>query len=291
MNVSTLHIAKNRKISPYEHLCLLSFARKGYAVNLFTYDCNCSMPDFVAVRDASEIIPEHNVFENAHEKGSFSMFSNLFRYHLLSRIDTTWIDTDVILLADALPSGHFLYGFQDDCRKTVNGAILKAPHSSPLLRRLVQECRGEPEHLTWGQWGPKLITRVACELGVADQALPSAMLYPVGWPDALAPFAPSLCDKVEAATGRAATLHLWNEILRRHLPGYPDRAPPAGSFLAQLVETWNLSRLFGLPLTDDDIETAEAALLAAHPNAASRRRFSLRPSATQFLRSDNRNKT
>jgi hypothetical protein len=130
MNVSTLHIAKNRKISPYEHLCLLSFARKGYAVNLFTYDCNCSMPDFVAVRDASEIIPEHNVFENAHEKGSFSMFSNLFRYHLLSRIDTTWIDTDVILLADALPSGHFLYGFQDDCRKTVNGAILKAPHSS-----------------------------------------------------------------------------------------------------------------------------------------------------------------
>jgi hypothetical protein len=275
MNVSTLHIAKNRKISPYEHLCLLSFARKGYAVNLFTYDCNCSLPDFVAVRDASEIIPEHNVFENAHEKGSFSMFSNLFRYHLLSRIDTTWIDTDVILLADALPSGHFLYGFQDDCRKTVNGAILKAPHSSPLLRRLVQECRGEPEHLTWGRWGPKLITRVACELGVADQALPSAMLYPVGWPDALAPFAPKSSRDVAAATSGSSTLHLWNEILRRYLPDYPSRGPSSGSFLANLLEKWGLKSLFKQFLTEEDIFSAERRLLASHPHAATRRKFPL----------------
>ncbi len=282
MNVSTLHIAKNRTLSPYEHLCLLSFARKGYAVNLFTYDCNCSMPDFVAVRDASEIIPEHNVFENAHEKGSFSMFSNLFRYHLLSRIETTWIDTDVILLADELPSGQFLYGFEDNCRKIVNGAVLKAPHSSPLLRKLVQECRGEPETLHWGQWGPKLLTCLVREMGLTKESQSYSVLYPIGWPDALAPFAANLRKEIVSSTRGSATLHLWNEILRRYLPSYPLCAPSSGSFLAELVDKWGLRSLFGPPLTEENLREAESALSAAHPRAISRMRLFNRQNATPY---------
>lgn len=281
MNVSTLHIGGRGNLSPHAHLCLFSFARKGYAVNLYTYNLDCGAPSFVTVRSASEILPEYCVFENAHEKGSFSMFSNLFRYSLLSRIDTTWIDTDVILLADELPSGQYLYGFEDDCRKVINGAILKAPRVSPLLRRLVRECRGEPETLVWGKWGPQLLTRVVQEMGLTSHARSAFMLYPLGWRDALAPFSPSLARKVEAAIDGATTLHLWNEIQRRYLPGHPHKAPPSGSYLAGLVKAWKLSHLFGPAIDEDDLRAAEKALLASHPNAVTRRRFPLHRSTLE----------
>ncbi len=57
-----------------------------------------------------EMLPEEAVFGNVNEKGSFGMFSNIFRYHLLPTVSTTWIDTDVVLLVDKLPEGQFLYG-------------------------------------------------------------------------------------------------------------------------------------------------------------------------------------
>lgn len=276
MNVSTLHIGPRGRISPYSHLCLCSFARRGYSVNLYTYNQDLELPTFVTPRDASEILPENRVFENVRERGSFGMFSNLFRYHLLSQVDTIWIDMDVILVADRLPEEQFLYGWEDAHQRILNTAVLKAPRNSPLLAKLIQECCGDPDTLVWGIWGPRLFTRVVQAMDLARHAQPTSALYPVGWLDALAAFAPSLRNEVKAASVGSATFHLWNEILRRYLSGYPQSAPPRGSFLADLVEEWKLSHLFGTALTEDDLQKAESTLLASHPNAIARRRFPLR---------------
>jgi hypothetical protein len=119
-------------------------------------------------------------------------------------------------------------------------------------------------------------------MDLANESQPSAVLYPIGWPDALAAFAPILREQVEAATRRSTTLHLWNEVLRRYVSGYPHCAPPSGSFLAQLVDRWGLRSLFGPPLTEENMREAESALSAAHPRAISRRRLFSRESTALY---------
>lgn len=277
MEVSTLHIGSSNKLSPYTRLCLYSFARRGYSVKLYAYTRDLEIPDFVRLQDADKVVPAGRVFENAGRKaaGSFAMFSNLFRYTLLTKNETIWVDSDVILLGERLPEMPVLYGWEDEERTHINGAILSLPRASGILSTLLSECSGAPETLIWGQWGPKLITRVARELDLDGEALPASRLYPVGWRDALAPFAPGCCAAVQAATCDSDTIHLWNEVLRRHLPTYPEIGPASGSFLASLVENWGQTDLFDQSMKEEDLAVANRRLLESHPGAAARRKFPL----------------
>jgi len=52
------------------------------------------------VIDGNQIIPEHEAFtyKNGPGSGSYSAFSNLFRYKLLAQKGGWWIDMDMVCL-------------------------------------------------------------------------------------------------------------------------------------------------------------------------------------------------
>ena len=74
-------------LSKMEQLSALSFIKRGHEYHLYTYGDGLSIPDGVVVKDASEILDRSEIF--TYRNGSYSAFSNLFRFTLLERKGVT----------------------------------------------------------------------------------------------------------------------------------------------------------------------------------------------------------
>lgn len=216
-------------MGPYEHLCLSTFVRAGVRVQVFTYDEALDVPDGTVRIDGRDVLDSAAVFENPQQRGSFAAFSNVFRYQLLQMQDTTWIDTDVMLVGPGLPDRPYLMGYEDE--RYVNGAVLAAPRDSPFLAYLAREAAAiDPAKVRWGQLGPRLITRAVEALGLQGQVLPMEVLYPIAGPDVWRLFDPQSTDEVRGRIDGASTVHLWNEVIRR-AGRVKGARPPRGSYL------------------------------------------------------------
>ena len=233
-----------------ERACLLSWLRQGHSVALYCYARPAGVPDGVEVRDAADILPEERIIR--HRSGSVSLFSNWFRYELLRRGLGTWLDTDAYLLRPLESRRPYLIGAYEPGK--LNGGVLRMPADSPLLPPLIAlfEERSVPEWLPfrarlashwrlrtrgssglsrmpWGCTGPEALTALARRQGLAAEAVPPEILYPVRWQDAewIRDPAARLEDRTTAAT---VSIHLWNERIKH----FKDAPAPAGSFLARL---------------------------------------------------------
>lgn len=245
LSVSSLWIGN--AMSPYEHLCLSSFVRAGYEVKVFTYDPTLVIPLGAQRCDAREVMPESSVFENQRQHGTYTAFSDIFRYRLLQLQDTTWIDTDVILVSDSLPDGAYLFGYEDP--GYANCAILRAPSESPFVDYLFDtSVAADHATMNWGDIGPRLVTDAITRFNLQDLVQPSGVLYPVHYREVGMLFDPEQCEAVTERLQHASTLHLWNEIMRRGGPVKQLR-PPRGSWLARAFDSYDID--FGSDFVHD----------------------------------------
>jgi hypothetical protein len=213
-------------------LCLSSFLDHGDKIRLFSYR-KVKVPFGVEVVDASQILPERAVFYYKNEDGtdrSVAGFTNLFRYTLLGAHGGWWVDTDVLRLGGALPSEELYLGWEEP--DLIGNAILRAPPQHELILRAEDEARSAGTDLVWAQTGPRLITRLASELGLLPLVKPLGIVYPTAGDEfALAATADGL-DHLVRVTAAAPFLHLWNEMFRLF---WNDglSSPEPGSFLAR----------------------------------------------------------
>lgn len=118
-------------MSAMERLCIASFLKHGHRFILHTYDRPDGLPDGVEVRDASEIIPREQSFRLY---GSWSSFSDHFRYALMSRTRGWWSDLDVVCLRPLV----FLceYAFMSEHPSGTSfgtNALFKVPFASEMM--------------------------------------------------------------------------------------------------------------------------------------------------------------
>lgn len=224
-----------RPLSWVERLSMLSFAHAGHAVEIYTLGGEPALPDGIRRRDVTEVLPELAAFANPRQPGTFASYSNLFRYRLLQQHDTTWVDTDVVLVSPGLPDGPYLFGFQGPGH--VASGVLRAPRDSRLLELLVDRAFAmDPASIEWGQMGPDLLTTILAELDLTHLARPQEELYPVRPLDVWLLFQPDRADEADERVSAGAAVHLWHELLRRAGP-VTSLAPPAGSWLdRKLIE-------------------------------------------------------
>lgn len=220
--------------SPYERLAMQSFVDFGHSYVLYAYE-KYDVPRGVELRDASDILPRDRVFtyKDGPGRGSVSAFSNVFRYRLLQQLGGWWIDTDVICQSETIAEPDIFVGWEEEGK--AGSAILRFPAGHPATTALYEAAEAAGENIRWGQVGPRLVTRVVMEHGLAGRVTSRKRGFPVPPANALDLLRPAARDAITELAGRVPLLHYWNEILRRAVV-FKWMAPPAGSYFASLFQ-------------------------------------------------------
>lgn len=215
--VQTLWIGPTLK--PLHTECLQSFLKQGHSVDLYCYEKVQGVPSGVNLRSAAEILPAEMIFayQKGPGKGSFSAFSNIFRYALLFERGGIWIDTDVFCLRPFL-FGTRPYVFASETLSTereriLASCIIKSPAQSQLMKTCLEaSLKKKKEDLEWGEIGPQLLTQWVGQLQLEAYVEPSWRFCAIGWDEPELLFDPASSWKPPQ---QAWGLHLNHEILRR----------------------------------------------------------------------------
>lgn len=233
-------------LNHYQALCLRSFLRNGFAVEVFTYQPDIGCPAGVTQRDAREVWPTDHVlrYQVGLGQGSPALHANLFRYKMLQRYGGWWIDLDVFCFPRPLPKLAYFFAAEPHDAAFFNNAILKLPQGHSLLEEAIEACIAVGESAVWGQTGPHLLTKLVAEHGLAAHGRSHDFAYPVAWNEVAMLFDPDRCEEVKQRCQAAWFLHLFAEVWRG--AGVPQRlGPPRGSFLDWLFNTFTPDLAFG----------------------------------------------
>jgi hypothetical protein len=241
-------------LGPVSAACLASFVRQEHRVVLYCYDAPNDAPAGVELADGRSILPSSRIVRHK-ATGSFSLFSNLFRYELQRRNLGIWIDCDVYCIRRFDFDTDFIIGWQNDSE--LNGAVLKLPDGTPILDRLISMFtqtspvlpwlsdkeqqrlrqrklsgeRFELSDLPWGSAGPLALTYLVQESGLARRAFPPAVFYPL--PAREAPLLlRANTDLTRFLKSDTRAIHLWNEALRHHI-SKAERGSPVDRLLSR----------------------------------------------------------
>lgn len=203
-------------LSTLELLSIVSHIRNGHEYHLWRYADIANVPDGVILEDATDILPESEVFsyQVGVEKGSYSACSNIFRYKLLHEVGGWWCDTDVVALKPFdFPEDHvFASERTEDGGSHPTTCVIKTPAGSHVAGDCYRKAvKHNKETLRWGTIGPQLLAETVRLWGVESFIKPPATFCPADWFDS--EHDPSVERECDTSTSYA--VHLWNEMWRR----------------------------------------------------------------------------
>jgi len=212
-----------------QRLSIRSFLHHGHDVTLFTYGA-IEAPDGVSFADAGEFVSEDKLFKS-HD--SYAAFSDIFRYHLLSKTDYIWADADTVCLRPDWNFNEYLFSFQEPFKVTNN--ILGYPQQSILAKTLLKQAIYE-EGKAYDNLGPVLLTRLVSELGLGGYVLPQETFNPIHWSDYPMTYDPNQTAQVLSRCQNSYAVSLSNYLLKFY--GYDRDNFPPGSAIALWDETF-----------------------------------------------------
>ena len=232
-----------------ERLTIVSALSVGHPFTIYSYAPQklSGVPRGVEVRDAREVAP-YEWLAHYLEGGHWALASDFFRYALLAMGLGYWVDLDLVFLRALDFEDEYVFGWENE--KSINGAVLRLPRNSDMVRDLCsipqlnwrppfygprktalfywqRLTKGDirPENHRWGIFGPSILTHLAEKYGVAKRAKPRSVFYPVMHFEVellLGP--PHLVESL--LTTETRTVHLWRSVLHRK-----TTVPPDGSYL------------------------------------------------------------
>lgn len=201
-------------LPPMQRLSIESFLQHGHPYHLYTYGPVVGAPAGTTLLDAAHIVPADRIFAHPQGfgKGSFSSFSNTFRYQLLHDVGGWWVDTDVVCLRPLDQSADFVFATEDHEYDGVRTAsfVMRSPPRAPFLDWCLERCRlVDPATLVWGATGSALLNEAIRHHGMQHHQLALTAFGPVNYDDfnriADPGFDPdSLRDSY--------AVHLWNQM-------------------------------------------------------------------------------
>lgn len=231
--------------------CLASFLRVGHRVVLHAYDVPSDIPPGVELADANRLVPRHELAD-LDRPGRYALMSDLIRFRILAAGLGLYTDCDCYCVRPIEDDDYILGWEAEGC---ANGAILKLPHDSPVLRDLLAIKHGfvppwygarrralnalrtwlgfpKPLHeMPWGTVGPTAISYYIKLHGLEDRVRPRDEFYPLAHQEVARLFDPAVSID-ELITPRTRVIHLYNEMFRRRQLGAPPLDSPLGRMLA-----------------------------------------------------------
>jgi len=212
------------RLSNIEKMSSKSFLANGYDYHLYCYEDIDNVPDGVKILDANSIIPESEIFayKSGAGKGSYSAFSNLFRYKLIYEKGGFWADTDVISLnkinfeySDYIFSQEIESIYENRPRGlAIASSFFYCEKKSKLMSDCYDICMSkDKDRVVWGEIGPKLLGQKITEMNLYDFAKPYDFFNPVPWNQVEYLFKPNV--NLDPIKEHCYCIHLWNEMWRR----------------------------------------------------------------------------
>lgn len=273
-------------LSYVEQLCVQSFLDAGHKVTLYHYGPVERVPEGATLLHGSEILDREEFIAHGRT-GSMALFSDVFRYHMLTKLDhTIWADTDAYCMRPfTTDTGHF-FGWESEHH--INGGVLGLPPDSPALAGLLemsgdeygipfwysdaaraklqaQADAGNPVHvseLPWGVWGPHAVTAWLHRTGEDKYAFPREVLYPIPFDMRRRMVKAGRKASAEAfLTDRTVSIHLYGRRIRDFLSSRPGGLPDEGGLIDDLLKKHNIDpKAAPIPVKDKaEAEKAESA--------------------------------
>lgn len=240
--VSALWIGNS--ISDLEKVCIKSFLDHGYDYHLYCYNKDIdNLPEGVTLRNGNKILNKDKIFryKSGFNAGSFSGFSNLFRYKLLYEKGGTWVDTDLCLLEDNL---NFKKGnvFVTEVGEPPDGkfasSLMRAKKGCPVFKFCLKKfSEVDTDFIVHGETGPELVTKAVKKLDLKTN--PNVELksgdnyYPIHWEKSERLF----YDEIDINDGWI-TLHFWNAWVTSELGLDKNSQYPKWSVFERLKERY-----------------------------------------------------
>ena len=204
-------------LSDMENLCISSFLSYGYRFNLYVYEEVKNLPVGVVILDGNEILHKSKIFyyKNEPGKGSFSAFSNLFRYALLQKHGGIWVDMDVVCVGrfDEFSSIALASQLNSNGTQTPTTCFIKCPKNCDFINYCFnQSLQKNFEELRWGEIGPNLIKEAVYKYSLFDSVLGYKVVCPINFFECQFFFESNNNFKF---THETKMIHLWNEMWRR----------------------------------------------------------------------------
>lgn len=264
-------------LSYVEQLCVQSFLDAGHDVTLYHYGDVTQVPDGATKVHGRQIL-NIDEFISHSRTGSMALFSDVFRYHMLSKLDRTiWADTDAYCMRPfTTETGHF-YGWESEHH--INGGVLGLPRDSKALAGLLEMTgdeygipfwygedtrsklqakadAGNPTHvsdLPWGVWGPHAVTAWLHRTGEDKYAFPREVLYPVPFQKRRHMVNGRKRTSAESfLTGKTLSIHLYGRRIREFLASRAGGMPDEGGLVDHLLKKHGIDpRAAPIPVKDD----------------------------------------
>jgi hypothetical protein len=254
-------------LNPFVYACLASFPRAGVRLRLYSYDLALDLPPEVRLEDARRICPDESLVRRyiANGKPSIATFADMFRYTMIQKTGSCWVDTDFICLTNpSFAGGAYIFCRQADAVSTllVNNAVLRLPPSEPALEELVATAEAAAGvDQKWGALGPFLLTPVLTKHGLYQRALDPHVCYPIEPEQFWKLFLPSYRDRVAKALDGASLLHLWSEAIV--WSGYDfTTCPPEGSYLHDCFRAVDALNRFSRACDEEEVRSLMAQQIA-----------------------------
>jgi hypothetical protein len=267
-----------------ERLTLASALSVGHPFTLYSYTPGKlrGVPTGVEIRDANEVAP-YPALAHYFDGGSAALGTDFFRYAMQAKGLGAWVDLDLYFVRPIDFEDEYLFGWEH--KASINGAVLRLPQNSDMVRELcdiphmnwrppfygarktaiyywrrLTEGDIRPENYRWGTFGPMFLTYLARKYGVAKQAKKRSVFYPVTHHNWKLLCGPPELVKAEL-TAETRTVHLWRSVLARKT----GATPPPGSYLEAACRAHDLKLMD--PIVDEG-PTREVPASAAVLNRA-----------------------
>ena len=246
--LNSLWIGEN--LGYVERLTMVSALNVGHPFTLYSYapEKLRGVPDGVELGDANEVVP-YGALARYFDGGWAALGTDFFGYAMQAKGVGTWVDLDLYFIRPIDFHETYVFGWEHE--SSINGAVLRLPPDSGMVRELLEiphlnwrppfygprksaiyywtrlrQGDLRPENYRWGTFGPHILTYLAKKYGVAKQAKGRCVFYPVKHREAKL-----LCGPPEAVQSRLThetrTVHLWHSVLNREA----RVSPPPGSYL------------------------------------------------------------
>jgi hypothetical protein len=203
------------RLSALEKLAIRSHLYFEHEYHLYLYGRVEGVPDGVVLKNGNEILPENEIFTYQTEwgRGSYSAFSNYFRYKLLYEKGGWWMDSDVVCVQRLEFEEPVILASEilDDGQQHPTTCAIKCPEHHPLANYCWCECVAKDKSkIVWGEVGPRLLEEAINALSLQDKVFPPKAFCPINYYDFQ-----RLVTPTDQNLGDSYAIHFWNEMWRR----------------------------------------------------------------------------